>query len=230
MSQAENRSMFQHIASFYDGTNKILSLGLDGFWRRKAVEHLQPVPENRYLDVGCGTADISIEILRVSKSSKVTGLDPSSAMLAVGRKKVSAANLDDKIILIDGDVLDIPFRNRSFDGAITSFCIRNVPHRLRAAQEIRRVLKSGGRFVILELTEPLGPIMKPLFRIYGKLVMPAVTSVMSSVSAYKYLVDSMSDFPHPDVFLKLLSDAGFEQLAYRNITGGIVTIFTGVAA
>lgn len=228
MSATENRAMFEHIASFYDGTNKILSLGLDGYWRRKAVEYLRPAPESHYLDVGCGTGDVAIEILRAAENVMVTGIDPSSAMLAVGRKKVSEAGLNNNIRLIDGDALDIPFQNSSFDGAITSFCIRNVPYRLRAVKEIHRVIKPGGRFIILELTEPLGPIMRPLFRIYGKVVMPAVTYLMSSVSAYRYLTDSMADFPHPDVFLKLLSDSGFEQLDYRHLTGGIVTIFTGV--
>jgi demethylmenaquinone methyltransferase/2-methoxy-6-polyprenyl-1,4-benzoquinol methylase len=229
ISSEENRAMFDFIAGWYDSTNKILSLGLDGYWRRRAVALLRPEPELIYLDVGCGTGDISLEILRHCPGSRVVGIDPSERMLAVGRDKVKAARLDDSITLLKGDALDLQFRGDSFDGAITAFCIRNVTHRLQALREFRRVLRPGGRLVILELTDPEGPIMRPLFRIYSNVVMPFVTKIMSSRPAYRYLSNSMADFPKAEQFLKTMEQAGFVDTSYFRMTGGITTVFVGAA-
>jgi demethylmenaquinone methyltransferase / 2-methoxy-6-polyprenyl-1,4-benzoquinol methylase len=227
ISAEENRAMFDRIAGYYDGTNRILSIGLDAYWRRRGVAQLSAKPESRYLDVGCGTGDIALEILRQSPGSQVVGIDPSMGMLELGRTKVEAAGLSRAISLMQGDVLGLGFEDDSFDGAISSFCIRNVTRRKEALQEIRRVVRPGGLLVIVELTEPGGPIMKPLFRIYSRIVMPAVTKVTSSVPAYRYLTDSMADFPLPQVFAELMADAGFTSMGFVHLTGGIVTLFWG---
>lgn len=229
ISSEANRAMFERIAGFYDGTNKILSLGLDGWWRRRAVQRLAPVSGGRYLDVGCGTGDMALEILRQAPGSSVIGIDPVENMLAIAENKVRTAGLDASISVEKGDALNLGFGDNSFDGAITAFCIRNVTDRGRALLEILRVLKPGSSLVILELTEPSGPIMKPLFRTYARVVMPAVTRLMSSVSAYKYLADSMADFPEPDIFSRLMAAASFTDLTHKHLTGGIVTIFVGQA-
>ncbi len=223
----ENRSMFDAIAGYYDGTNKILSFGLDGLWRGRAVTRLQPVPGGKYLDVGCGTGDIALEILRRAPGSKVVGIDPSQGMLVRGQNKVSSAGLAESISLIPGDVLDLEFEDNSFDGAITAFCIRNVTNRKRALLEMSRVIRSGGRIVVLELTLPTGRIMEPLFKIYSRVAIPILTKIMSSVSAYRYLTDSMADFPRPDLILALMKEAGFVECRFRHMTGGIVTLFDG---
>jgi demethylmenaquinone methyltransferase/2-methoxy-6-polyprenyl-1,4-benzoquinol methylase len=223
----ENRLMFDSIARHYDGTNKILSFGLDGMWRRRAVSRLNLGAERRYLDVGCGTGDIALEILRQAPESKVVGIDPSQEMLSRGQLKISEAGLSDSISLIMGDVLGLKFEDESFDGAITSFCIRNVTDRRQGLSEIRRVVRPGGRLVILELTQPTGAIMRPLFSIYARVVMPIVTKIMSSVSAYRYLTDSMVDFPRPEMILDLMKEVGFIDRRYARMTGGIVTLFEG---
>jgi demethylmenaquinone methyltransferase/2-methoxy-6-polyprenyl-1,4-benzoquinol methylase len=223
----ENRSMFDAIAGYYDGTNKILSFGLDGFWRSRAVTRLQPVPGGKYLDVGCGTGDIALEILRRAPGSKVIGIDPSQGMLVQGQNKVRSGGLADSISLIAGDVLDLEFEDNSFDGAITAFCIRNVTNRRLALREMSRVIRGGGRIVVLELTHPTGRIMEPLFNIYSRVVIPTLTKIMSSVSAYRYLTDSMADFPRPDLILALMKEAGFMNCEHRHMTGGIVTLFEG---
>jgi demethylmenaquinone methyltransferase / 2-methoxy-6-polyprenyl-1,4-benzoquinol methylase len=223
----ENRSMFDAIAGYYDGTNKILSFGLDGFWRSRAVTRLQPVPGGKYLDVGCGTGDIALEILRRAPGSKVIGIDPSQGMLVQGQNKVRSGGLADSISLIAGDVLDLEFEDNSFDGAITAFCIRNVTNRRLALREMSRVIRGGGRIVVLELTHPTGRIMEPLFNIYSRVVIPTLTKIMSSVSAYRYLTDSMADFPRPDLILALMKEAGFINCVYRHMTGGIVTLLEG---
>jgi demethylmenaquinone methyltransferase/2-methoxy-6-polyprenyl-1,4-benzoquinol methylase len=227
ISAEENRTMFDRIAGYYDGTNKILSLGLDGYWRRRAVSKLAPAPASSYLDLGCGTGDIALEIVRQSPESKVTGIDPSEGMIAVGRTKIHAAGLEKAISLVLGDVLDLQYDDNSFDGAITSFCIRNVTDRPRGLAEIYRVVRPGGLLVILELTEPQGFLMKPLFRLYAKVVMPLVTKILSSVSAYRYLTDSMADFPSPRSVLDIMRETGFQNLKYGHMTGGIVTLFLG---
>jgi demethylmenaquinone methyltransferase / 2-methoxy-6-polyprenyl-1,4-benzoquinol methylase len=223
----ENRLMFDSIAKYYDGTNKILSFGLDGVWRRRAVSRLNFAPHGRYLDVGCGTGDIALEILRQAPGSKVVGIDPSQEMLSRGQDKISAAGLADSIALVMGDALDLKFEDNSFDGAITSFCIRNVTDRKRALSEIRRVVRPGGRVVVLELTQPTGRIMGPLFRLYARVAVPVLTKIMSSVSAYRYLTDSMADFPRPELILELMQGAGFVGRRYTHMTGGIVTLFEG---
>jgi demethylmenaquinone methyltransferase/2-methoxy-6-polyprenyl-1,4-benzoquinol methylase len=223
----ENRLMFDSIARHYDGTNKILSFGLDGMWRSRAVSRLNLGAEGRYLDVGCGTGDVALEILRQAPGSKVVGIDPSQEMLFRGQIKISAAGLTDSISLVLGDALDLKFEDNSFDGAITSFCIRNVTDRRQGLREINRVVRPGGRLVILELTQPTGRIMGPLFRIYARVVMPALTKIMSSVSAYRYLTDSMVDFPRPETILALMKEVGFIERRYAHMTGGIVTLFEG---
>jgi demethylmenaquinone methyltransferase / 2-methoxy-6-polyprenyl-1,4-benzoquinol methylase len=226
----ENRQMFDHIAGYYDGTNRLLSLGFDASWRRSAVAALSPSPGSRYLDVGCGTGDIAVEILRQQNDCNVTGIDPSAGMLEIGTSKIESLGLDDRIFLQEGDALHLDFPDDTFDGSITSFCIRNVTDRKGALKEICRVVKPGGALVILELTEPQGFIMKPLFRIYSKVVMPVVTGIMSSASAYRYLADSMADFPKPQTILALMESVGFVNVTHRHMTGGIVTVFVGKVA
>jgi demethylmenaquinone methyltransferase / 2-methoxy-6-polyprenyl-1,4-benzoquinol methylase len=227
ISAEENRAMFDRIAGYYDGTNRILSLGLDGRWRRRAVNCLSPHPDGKYLDVGCGTGDVSIEILRQAPGCTVTGIDRSEKMLEVGREKLGEVGLENSISLDIGDVLNLAFPDNYFDGAITSFCIRNVTDRRRGMEEIRRVVQPRGSFVILELTEPTGFLMKPLFRIYSGVIMPLVTKMMSSVSAYRYLSASMADFPRPEIFTNLMAEAGFVNVEHKHMTGGIVTLFVG---
>jgi len=218
--------MFDKIASRYEGTNRILSLGFDRRWRRRAADRLCPRPGALYLDVGCGAGDMCIEILRKAPGCRVVGIDPSEGMLAVGRAKVRAAGVSDAVSLLPGDVLNLQFPDNSFDGAITAFCIRNVTDRLMGLREINRVLRPGGSLVTLELTDPVG-LMKPLFRLYSNMVIPLVTKVMSCVSAYRYLTDSMADFPQADRFVTVMQDAGFADAEYFRMTGGIVTIFHG---
>ena len=227
ISADDNRAMFDRIARYYDSTNRILSFGFDASWRRRAVSRLALIMGSIYLDVGCGTGDMATEIVRLAPGSKVIGIDPSEGMLEVGREKIKAAGLDQAISLLKGNVLDLQFADNSFDGAITAFCIRNVTDRKRGLAEMYRVIRPGGLMIILELTEPLGPIMKPLFRIYGSVVMPALTAILSSRSAYRYLTDSMADFPNPHEIVRLMGDVGFLNLKYGHMTGGIVTLFEG---
>jgi demethylmenaquinone methyltransferase / 2-methoxy-6-polyprenyl-1,4-benzoquinol methylase len=220
--------MFKRIARYYDCTNRLLSLGLDTYWRTKAVKLLRPRSGENFLDVGCGTGDIALEIVKQCPDSTVIGIDPTLPMLDIGNKKVADKGVGDRIRLIPGDALNLEFRDNTFAGAITSFCIRNVTDRQGALREISRVVKPGGSLIILELTEPLGPIMKPLFRLYSRVFMPLLTALLSSAAAYKYLSDSMAEFPPPDVFKGILERNGFEKCDHTHLTGGIITIYSGI--
>lgn len=228
MTADQNRDMFNYIAPYYDGANRILSIGLDKKWRRQAVKRLEPDQDNLYLDVGCGTGDISFEILRQNPTTRVIGIDSSRSMLEIGWKKIRRYGLDSQVSFREGDCLDLEFPDNTFDGAISVFCVRNVTDHNRAFSEIVRVLRPEGKLVIMELTEPDGPIMKPLFRIYSKTVMPFVTKIMSSVSAYKYLADSMAAFPKPDQMKNMMMKVGMVGVQYTQMTGGIVTVFEAV--
>lgn len=227
MTADQNREMFNYIAPYYDGANRILSIGLDKKWRRQAVKRLEPDEDNLYLDVGCGTGDISFEILRQNQTARIIGIDSSRSMLEIGWRKIRRYGVESQVSLREGDCLDLEFPDNTFDGAISVFCVRNVTNHNRAFSEIVRVLKPGAKLVIMELTEPGGPIMKPLFRIYSKTVMPFVTKIMSSVSAYKYLADSMAAFPKPDQIKGLMITTGMLEVRYFQMTGGIVTVFEG---
>lgn len=227
ISANENRRMFDHIASYYDKTNTALTFGLDAYWRSVAVKRLSPKSSETYLDVGCGTGDMAIKIANKAPGAKVIGIDPSEGMLQQGRQKVFSKSLEESIDLQLGNALDLNFDNSSFHGAITAFCIRNVTNRKRALQEIHRTLKQDAKLVILELTQPQGILMKPLFGLYGGVVMPLVTRLMSSASAYKYLTDSMAAFPMPQEIKSLLEQCGYANIGHKRLTGGIVTLFVG---
>ncbi len=225
MSQAENRAMFRHIARHYDTTNKILSLGLDGYWRRRAISALSPRIHANYLDIGSGTGDVALAIAEEVLGCSVIGIDASMEMLEVGVGKAAARKLTEQLTFLPSNILDLPFADNSFDGAITSFCIRNVVDRRRALRETARVLKHGASLIVCELTEPRGPVMGPLFRFYSHVFMPVITRVLSSAAAYRYLADSMADFPVGEEFLRIMAESGFTKGTYKRVTGGIVTLY-----
>ncbi len=227
ISAEDNRRMFDAIAGYYDSTNRFLTGGLDWYWRRRAVACLAPTAGGLYLDVGCGTGDVAVEILRQAEGSRVVGVDPSQGMLDIGRNKILEAGHERAIALVPGDALDLPYQDACFDGVITSFCIRNVTDRQRALGEFKRVLRPDGRLVILELTDPAGPWMRPLFRVYSNLVMPLVAKVMSSAPAYRYLTASMVDFPSAERFAAIMETVGFSGVQFFRMTGGITTCFFG---
>jgi demethylmenaquinone methyltransferase/2-methoxy-6-polyprenyl-1,4-benzoquinol methylase len=228
MSAEDNRRMFDRIARRYDLTNRLLSLGLDGRWRRKAVSVLRPRGGRRYLDIGCGTGDMAIEILRQCPEATVVGIDPAGRMLDIAAEKVRKAALTGSIRLQAGDATELAFEDGSFSGIVTAFCIRNVTRRARAIRQMRRVLAPGGRAVILELTLPRNRVLRLGHGLYaGWLVPLAGRLIARNADAYRYLLDSVRGFPRPQELLAMMAEAGFSDPCHVALLGGTVTVFVG---
>ncbi len=160
ISADDNRQMFDRIARRYDLMNGLMSGGLDRRWRRKAVKLLTPRSGGRYLDVGCGTGDLAMEILRQCPAAEVIGIDPAEEMLAIAKAKIARKGIADRASFQPGDAESLDFADGELAGVISAFCLRNIAHRAKALAEMRRVIAPGGRAVILELTTPTNPIVR----------------------------------------------------------------------
>ncbi|NQT88134.1 ubiquinone/menaquinone biosynthesis methyltransferase [bacterium] len=213
--------MFDGIAGRYDRLNRLLSLGQDRRWRRRAVAELALRTGGRCLDIGCGTGDVALEALRQCPEARVTGIDPSRRMLALAEAKSGG-----RVRYVVGDALSLPFADGSFAGVVMAFCFRNVADRLLAAREMRRVLAPGGRAVILELTTPEGRLARLGHRVYNRCLVPLAGRLLAGRGgAYQYLADSIEAFPRAGVVAALLHDAGFERVRHTPMTAGAVTLF-----
>lgn len=217
--------MFDGIAGRYDRLNRVLSLGLDRRWRRKAVAALDARPGWRILDLATGTADMAIEALQQQGAATVVGLDPSPRMLAVGEQKLAVDGLRDRIELRQGEAEALPFADNSFDGLTIAWGIRNVADRPAALREMARVVRRDGRIAILESTEPTsGPLAWPA-RFYLHHVVPRVGAWLSQGSAYRYLQESIEAFPAAGEFARLMESCGLEVLTVRPQTFGVCCLF-----
>ncbi len=225
ISKHENREMFDTIAHRYDLMNRIISLGMDTRWRKRAIAELCLSSEGRYLDVGSGTGDLALDILEWAPDASVLGLDPATRMLALGRDKIAKQRRMGSIRFVAGDAMFLPFSSDSFDGVILGFCIRNVENRMAAVREFHRVLKPGGRLVILELTVPPHPLGAFGHRIYTGLVIPLVSYLLTRKGAYDYLVKSVRAFPRAADFLESMMSCGFCRGRAIPLMMGSVTIF-----
>ena len=218
--------MFDRIAKNYDAANRAISMGMDRGWRRKTIQLLKPFRGGRYLDVGTGTGDLVFEILNQSAHVLVDGIDPAEQMLSIARNKAARRGLGDPVSFISGDALQLPMEGDTYDGIVSGFCFRNIERRQMALEEMRRVLKPGGKLVILEATYPESALIRMGYRLYTPLV-PLVGRFMGGGSAYRYLVDSIEDFPKPENVTDMFSAAGFCHVQCTPLTFGTVCIFSG---
>lgn len=227
-----NRSigeMFSSIAPRYDFLNRLLSLGTDRRWRRAAVAWITPERGGVHLDVATGTADVALEIFRQKGGGAiVAGVDISPAMMRIGRKKADRAGVADRLLFVQAPGEALPFRDAAFDSASIAFGIRNVVHREEGLREMSRVVKPGGRLVILEFSQPDTALFGALYRFYFTRVLPRLGGLFSRRSAYSYLPDSVRGFPSPQKFAEMLREAGCDPITLRPLTGGIVTLYVGV--
>jgi len=221
--------MFDAIAERYDLLNRVLSLGLDKGWRRKAVRALQAPPDGKVLDLASGTADIALAVARHYPSVTVQGIDPSAGMLEVGRTKVEAAGLGGRIQLDLGDAQQLELGDNSFDACSIAFGIRNVPDRLAALREMARVVRPGGRVVILELSTPTSGLQAWASRIHVEHFVPLVGGLLSGPEAYQHLRDSMQAFPSDEEFSALMSAAGLEDVSAQRLGLGVCALYLATA-
>jgi demethylmenaquinone methyltransferase/2-methoxy-6-polyprenyl-1,4-benzoquinol methylase len=225
------REMFNSIAPRYDLLNRLLSLGIDRKWRQFAVKQIRFAEGGRILDVATGTADVALEIAATTPQSvTVTGVDFSPQMVEFGREKVQRSQFADRITLEVAPCEAIPFAENSFDSATIAFGIRNVVDRSCGLKEILRVLKPGGKIVILEFSNPQSKIFKALYNFYFLKILPVVGGLISNFSAYKYLPDSVLEFPAREEFKKIMAEAGFKAITHNDLTFGIATVYIGEKA
>lgn len=221
--------MFSSIAPRYDLLNRLLSLGTDRRWRREAVAWTEPETGGFHLDVATGTADVALEIFRQKGNGAfVAGVDISVSMMRIGREKAAREGLSDRVAFVQAPGEALPFRDNVFDSASIAFGIRNVVHRELGLREMCRVVKPGGRVVVLEFSQPDTALFGALYRFYFTKVLPRLGGLLSRRSAYVYLPDSVQEFPPPREFAKSMRDAGCDPVTYRQLTRGIVTFYVGV--
>lgn len=222
------RDMFDDISGKYDFLNRFLSLGIDRNWRKKAIDSLKSYKPKRILDVATGTADLAIEAMRLNPE-KVTGVDISSGMLEVGKKKLKTRNID-KIELLVADSEHLPFEDASYDAATVAFGVRNFEHLNAGLIEMRRVLKPGSPLAVLEFSKPTVFPVKQLFQFYFKFILPLTGKLFSKhQSAYSYLPESVKHFPEGADFERVLSDCGYKNIHSNRLTFGICTLYTALA-
>jgi len=228
ISSDENRRMFDRIARRYDLLNSVISLGMDGYWRRRAVRDIEPEDGQVFLDVGCGTGDVAMEIIRQAPHARVVGVDPAEAMLSLAVEKSVASGMDDCITYRPADITDADeeFPEAPFDGVTCAFCIRNITDRAAALNRIIDLLRPGGRTAILELTRPEGKLARVGHKLYNRFFVPLAGWILSRRGAYKYLVRSIENFPEPQTICDAMSDAGFEDIEQTPLSRVVVTLLT----
>lgn len=221
------QEMFNGIAPKYDLLNHLLSMGIDKSWRRKAMRELEGGRRGTVLDIACGTGDFSIEALRHGVE-RVVGADISENMLAVAREKAREKGLEDRLEFRYGDSENLDFEDGTFDAVTVAFGVRNFEHLERGLAEMCRVLRPGGKVVVLEFSTPERFPMKQLYRFYFKQILPRVGGFVSGDrKAYEYLPASVFAFPQGDRFLQIMRSCGYRNVAQRRLTFGIASLYTG---
>lgn len=222
-------AMFDSIAPAYDFMNSAMSLGLHRRWLRKAIKAVQADAPAEILDVATGTADVAIALARHLPLAGITGIDLSEGMLEVGRRKVAKAGLTDRITLRQADCLHLPFDDNSFDAVTVAYGVRNFEHLLDGYREMARVLRKGGRLVVIELSTPTSPIVKPFYKFYTRCIIPIAGRIVSKdVRAYSYLPESIAAVAQGSAMTALMSQAGLTATTHRPLTLGVCTLYTAV--
>ncbi len=221
-------SMFDQIAFRYDFMNRFLSGGIDVYWRKRAIRELKDIQVNTLLDVATGTGDMALMSYKYLKPVKITGIDISEGMLELGRKKIDKALLNNHIQLFKGDSEAINSANNSFDAITVAFGVRNFENLEQGIGEMLRVLKPGGKLVILEFSKPKKVLFSGLYNFYMNLVAPQAGKWLTkNKDAYQYLHSSVKAFPEGETFLHILQQVGFTETTLKSLSLGICTIYCG---
>lgn len=215
-------ALFDRISGTYDFLNHFLSLGIDRYWRKKAIAGMPPQKE--VLDVAIGTADLTLEMFRQHKAQKVVGIDLSEQMIAIGAKKLQQHGFS--ATFLPANAQDMPFADNRFDAVTCAYGCRNFSNLQEGLSEMYRVLQSGGMLLILEFSYPTNPLIRWLYDLYFSCVLPCLGRCISrDKDAYTYLNRSVKDFCYGEAFVQQLREAGFTDIQYEPITWGITTIY-----
>ncbi|MFO8098697.1 MAG: bifunctional demethylmenaquinone methyltransferase/2-methoxy-6-polyprenyl-1,4-benzoquinol methylase UbiE [Salinibacter sp.] len=221
-------SMFDTVAPRYDLLNRVLSFGIDRYWRTQAVRLLSDEQPTRVLDVATGTADLALKAERMLHPREVVGIDLSAEMLRYGREKIERKGLSSRISLVQGDAASLPFPDNAFDAALVAFGVRNFEDLTAGLQGIRRVLRPNGRLVVLEFSSPRTAPIKQLYAWYSRHILPRIGGALSpDQGAYEYLPTSVAAFPDGTDFLSRMDESGYTRLLWRPLTFGIASLYRG---
>lgn len=224
------RAMFDSIAPSYDLMNRLMTMGIDRRWRRAAVGLIADGTKARnILDVATGTADVAIALAKAMPSARIAGIDLSPQMIAVGCEKVNREGLSDRIALQQADCLALPYDDNTFDAVTVAYGVRNFSHLADGYREMLRVLRPGGRLVVVELSEPSSAIVRPFYRLYSGAVIPLAGRLISHDSrAYSYLPQSIRAVPQRHEMTRLMESCGFDDAQWRSFTFGVCTLYTAI--
>lgn len=228
LSKDHSPSMFNKIAKTYDPLNRILSMGIDKGWRKKMRKNLPTTPNLEILDLATGTADVPLALIKAPHVARIQGLDLSEGMIQVGRRKIADKQLQDKIKLNLGDGVQIPQADDQYHAVTLSFGIRNFPDAQKSLSNIFRVLKPGGRALILEFSLPKNRIFRAFYLFYLRRILPTIGGIFSgNKQAYSYLNQTIETFPYGEDFLEMMRKEGFSNCRCHPLTFGIASLYIG---
>jgi len=222
------QGVFTSVASKYDVMNDVMSVGIHRIWKDAMMDWLAPRAGQKLLDVAGGTGDISFRFLKRAGYGHATVLDLTESMLVEGRKRAEADKMSEQLDWVVGDAMALPFEDNTFDVYTISFGIRNVTRPQEALNEAYRVLRPGGRLMVLEFSQLPNPAMQAAYDAYSFNVIPRMGQLIANDrDSYQYLVESIRKFPDQDTFLGMVRQAGFENAKYRNMTMGVACLHSG---
>ncbi len=222
------REVFSSVSSRYDVMNDVMSLGIHRLWKDVMINWLAPRPGQELLDIAGGTGDVATRFVSRAPDTRATVLDMTEGMLEMGRERARKTAVGDRISWVNGDATRLPFEPCSFDACTMAFGIRNVEARDEALKEAHRVLRFGGRLLVLEFSQVPVPILRRIYDLYSFEVIPWLGSMIANDRpSYQYLVESIRRFPDQECFAELMRECGFQRVAYRNLTMGVVAIHSG---
>ena len=220
--------VFTRVANKYDIMNDVMSVGIHRLWKDAMMDWLAPRPGQKLLDVAGGTGDIAFRFLKRAPGAEATVLDMTESMLIEGQKRAEAENMADRLSWVVGDAMALPFADNTFDVYTISFGIRNVTRIPDALAEAYRVLKPGGRLMVLEFSQLPNPAMQWAYDRYSFNVIPLMGQIVANDrDSYQYLVESIRKFPDQEAFAAMIRQAGFAQVKYRNLTMGVAALHSG---